>query len=199
MNRILHATYALKLQRNAVRLVCTVLEMAGVFPSIKESRIRKTRWFLNNQDSFVQALTDDIAALIRDAKRRGLKPCVRINGTSDLPKLAQLMASRFPEVQVYDYTKIPRAWKRTMPNYHLTFSHSGENLQDCIEALTHGVNIAVVFHRALPETWNGYRVLDGDRSDLRFLDAKGVIIGLKAKGTARSMAAGGFIQIGNVA
>jgi hypothetical protein len=173
--------------------------MAGVFPSIKESRIRKTRWFLNNQDSFVQALTDDIATLIRDAKRRGLKPCVRINGTSDLPKLAQLMASRFPEVQFYDYTKIPRAWKRTMANYHLTFSHSGENMQECFEALAHGVNVAVVFHGALPDAWDGYRVVDGDKSDLRFLDPKGVIVGLKAKGTARSMAAGGFIQIGKVA
>lgn len=171
--------------------------MAQVFPSIKRARIAKTLFFLQRQQEFVRALENDIRTLIKEASQRGLTPCVRINGTSDLPKLARLMASRFPEVQFYDYTKIPRPWKRTLANYHLTFSHSGENLSDCLQALAHGINVAVVFSgKNLPDFWNGYRVVDGDTSDLRFLDERGVIVGLKAKGTARKAAVGGFIQIG---
>ena len=41
-------------------------------------------------------------------------------------------------------------------------------------------NIAVVFDK-LPKKWHGYKVIDGDLSDLRHLDPKGVIIGLKYK------------------
>jgi hypothetical protein len=65
--------------------------------------------------------------------------------------------------------------------------------------LQHGINVAVVFAGCLPETWHGYRVVDGDRSDLRFLDPQNVIVGLKTKGTARMMSAGGFVQIGAAA
>ena len=76
-----------------------------------------------------------------------------------------------------------------MPNYHLTFSHSGRNLEDCLEALVHGINVAVVFTTrrsdALPETWNGFAVIDGDSHDCRFLDPTGVLVGLRAKGMAK--------------
>jgi hypothetical protein len=33
----------------------------------------------------------------------------------------------------------------------------------------------------LPETYNGYKVINGDDNDLRFLDDKNVIVGLKFK------------------
>jgi hypothetical protein len=173
--------------------------MAGVFPSVKAARVAKTLWYLSDPEGFKSALVDDVRRLISKAKLRGLKPAVRINGTSDVPKLALEIAGQFPEVRFYDYTKIPQSWKRTAPNYHVTFSHSGENLADCLEALSHGVNVAVVFAGKLPETWNGYRVVNGDKSDLRFLDPQGVIVGLKTKGEAKAMAAGGFIQIGEAA
>jgi hypothetical protein len=85
------------------------------------------------------SLAYDIDTLRRRAKKRSLKPAVRINGTSDMPRVARFMAQLFPDVQFYDYTKIPRPWTRTLPNYHLTFSHSETNLQDCLDALAHGV------------------------------------------------------------
>ena len=56
-----------------------------------------------------------------------------------------------------------------------------------------------MFSGKLPETWNGRPVIDGDLSDLRFLDSRGVIVGLKAKGSARKAQVGGFIQIGRAA
>lgn len=170
--------------------------MAGVFPSIKRARIDKTVRYLENRKGFMAELASDIEALVTAAKKRGMTPAVRVNGTSDQPKLALELAKRFPTVQFYDYTKISQPWKRTRANYHLTFSHSGTNLEDCLKALEHGVNVAVVFAGGLPETWNGYRVVDGDQSDLRFLDPQGVIVGLKAKGSARKMETGGFVQIG---
>jgi hypothetical protein len=173
--------------------------MAGVFPSVKAARVAKTLWYLNDPKGFKAALVDDVRRLMSRAKLRGLKPAVRINGTSDIPKLAVEIAAQFPEVRFYDYSKVPEPWKRTAPNYHLTFSHCGENLADCLEALRHGVNVAVVFAGKLPKTWNGYRVVNGDESDLRFLDPQGVIVGLKIKGEAKAMTAGGFIQIGAAA
>ncbi|HUQ95165.1 MAG TPA: hypothetical protein VM120_26040 [Bryobacteraceae bacterium] len=173
--------------------------MAGVFPAIKRSRIAKTVQYLQDSKAFVETLAADIEALIRAAKIRRLKPAVRINGTSDQPKLALELANRYPTVQFYDYTKIPRPWTRALPNYHLTFSHSGVNLVQCMDAVLYGVNVAVVFSGPLPATWYGYKVIDGDQSDLRFLDAVGVIVGLKTKGDARTMQTGGFVQIGEVA
>lgn len=173
--------------------------MAGVFPSIKAARIAKTRRMIEDRKGFVADLMDDIRRLQHEAKSRGMVPAVRINGTSDQPWLAQDMARAFPEVRFYDYTKLPKAWQRVLPNYHLTFSFSGNNLRDCIAALDHGVNVAVVFAGELPAKWNGYRVVNGDASDLRFLDPKGVIVGLKAKGDARKLNTGGFVQIGKVA
>jgi hypothetical protein len=170
--------------------------MSQVYPSIKRARIQKTLDYLADARSFMARIERDIDRLIHWAKVDGLTPCVRINGTSDQPKLAMAMARRFPDIQFYDYTKIPAPWKRTLPNYHLTFSHSGTNLTDCIDALSHGINVAVVFHGALPETWHGYKVVNGDESDVRFMDPKGVVVGLTAKGPAKQMQSGGFIQIG---
>jgi hypothetical protein len=171
--------------------------MAGVFPAIKQARVAKTQQYLNDRAGFVAALRADIAKLIVMAGKRGMTPAVRVNGTSDQPQLARELAQAFPEVQFYDYTKIPMPWKRTLPNYHLTFSFSGENLPDCMDALANGVNVAVVFSSArLPETWNGFPVINGDESDLRFMDPQAVVVGLKAKGAAKQLAAGGFVQLG---
>jgi hypothetical protein len=158
-------------------------------PASVASRIWKTRLLHSDRDLFMATLRANIQALIRRSEREGLTPCVRINGTSDLPSIAREMAAEFPEVQFYDYTKHPKPWIRTDPNYYLTFSYSGENMPQAIEALEHLTNVSVVFDtpkgQSLPTTWNGYRVIDGDSHDLRFLDPRGVVIGLRAKGLAR--------------
>ena len=179
------------------RLACLYgAGMAGVFPSIKRARIAKTLWYLRDPKSFMDSVRADMCRLIVLAAKRSLKPCTRLNGTSDDPKLARAVAASFPEVQCYDYTKIPAPWKRTTANYHLTFSFSGTNLPACLDALHHGINVAVVFSGSLPATWNGYPVINGDESDLRFLDPVGVIVGLSTKGDAKKLTTGGFVQIG---
>ena len=47
------------------------------------------------------------------------------------------------------------------------------------------MNVAVVFRKELPATYLGRKVINGDETDLRFLDEKNVIVGLKAKGKAK--------------
>jgi hypothetical protein len=170
---------------------------AGIFPSIMEARIRKTNYLFDNRAAFLDDLTHDIKSLVRRAKKQGLTPCVRLNGTSDLPWLALAMADKFPNVIHYDYSKIPKPWQRLRPNYHLTFSNSELNLAECFDALEHHINVAVVFPikkgRPLPSEWHGYPIIDGDISDLRFLDTFGVV-GLRAKGKAKKDSSG-FVQI----
>src|SRR5215475_10434490 len=73
--------------------------MAGLFPAIKQARVAKSQQYLNDRAGFVATLRADIARLIDMAEKRGMKPAVRINGTSDLPQLARELAQDFPEVQ----------------------------------------------------------------------------------------------------
>jgi hypothetical protein len=160
---------------------------------VLEARKRRTLDLFQNRTAYIEKLKLEIAALNVKAYRSGLKLVVRPNGTSDLPFLAHALAKSFPDIQFYDYTKIPEPWKRTLPNYHLTFSRSETNQADTMRALHNGVNVAAVFDtpkgKALPATWEGFTVLDGDETDLRFLDARrekrGYVIGLHAKGRGK--------------
>ena len=168
---------------------------AGYLPAVNAARRERTRHLVENREDFLNHCRKSIAKLVRKATKEGLIPCVRINGTSDLPQIALLLAAEFPEVQFYDYTKVPQPWKRTSANYHVTFSLSESNTQDALDALAHGINVAVAFHvkrgHALPSQFMGFDVIDGDVSDLRFTDdRKGVIVGLRAKGRARKDVSG---------
>lgn len=117
-----------------------------------------------------------------------VKFAVRINGTSDLAWIPMQMSAEFPDVEFYDYTKLPKPYLRARSNYAITFSHTGYNVAECLDALSRGVNVAVAFavKRGLPmpEMWNGYTVIDGDTHDLRFIDARGVVVGLRGKGVS---------------
>jgi hypothetical protein len=170
----------------------------GAFSSVQQGRLRKTRLMVEDRVEFLRQLVEDVARLECCAKNRGFKPCVRLNGTSDLPWMAQCITPLFPKVRLYDYSKIPKPWERTQNNYHLTFSLSEKNEGDALESLLHDINVAVVFNtkkgESLPKAWRGYRVIDGDLSDLRFLDPSPVIVGLRAKGRAKKDCTG-FVQI----
>jgi hypothetical protein len=184
------------------------------FPAINRARIRRTKEFVKDRPMFIEQLHKDIDSAIRKAKRENMTPCFRLNGTSDLPWLGVYFSSIFQDVQFYDYTKHPRPWLRTRENYHLTFSLSENNHDHAMEALAHGINVAVVFDtkrgQPLPKFWEGYKVYDGDETDLRFKNGKtsnsgsspsnagltklrGVVIGLRAKGRAKKDCTG-FVQ-----
>jgi hypothetical protein len=169
----------------------------GQFKKIQQSRIIRTQLLNQNREAFIEILVSDIRATIRKAERLGMSPCIRLNGTSDLPWENIRINSKnnamqeFNDIQWYDYTKVPIRMKKFlsggMPeNYHLTFSRSGSNDSAVKSVLDSGGNVAVVFRKYLPADWMGKKVINGDESDLRFLDPAGVVVGLKAKGRARS-------------
>src|ERR1700741_1959054 len=103
---------------------------ASMSPKINQARIRKTHELFSDRQAFLDQLRKDIGAIVRKAKRERMTPCIRINGTSDLPWIPLALSKEFPDVQFYDYTKLPKPYTRTRPNYHLTFSHSETNLAD---------------------------------------------------------------------
>ena len=161
------------------------LKTAGchAMPYQKVRRIALTLWWLQYRDSFMDQLHDEMKALINKAKNKGLKLAFRPNALSDRRDFALSLVEIYPEVQFYDYTKLPQAWKVHQPGrYHITFSQSETNLYEVHEAMKHGLNVAVVFNGELPDTYLGRPVIDGDLNDARFLDPEGVIVGLKIKG-----------------
>jgi hypothetical protein len=170
----------------------------GVFDSVQQARLRKTNMFFDDRDQFMALLVQDILRLERMAQARGLIPVCRLNGTSDI-KWEHIPVTHagftydniftlFPFLQFYDYTKTPRD-VAGIHNYDLTFSYSGvEAFRPYVAAAkAKGMRIAAVFRKRdeIPPTFLGMECVDGDDSDLRFLDPQGVVVALYAKGRAR--------------
>lgn len=179
---------------------CLYTSGMGAMSNVQKSRINKTKWFFEDRESFMEVLVKNIEALIRKAGREGLIPAVRLNGTSDIAwekikcvrdgvEYRSLMDA-FPDTQFYDYSKIlGRKRALAMDNYQLTFSLAEDNDSQAIKALSEGYNVAVVMRLGRgdpkPETWAGYPVVDGDETDVRFLDPDGGhVVALFAKGDA---------------
>ena len=166
--------------------------LARVFPKVQESRKRKTDLFLNNRAEFMSLLVLDIIKFIGACQRKGKKPAIRLNGTSDIPyeniivEGGQNIFEMFPQVQFYDYTKIPTRKVKHIINYHLTWSYSeaDDKYAQLFNKVKH--NIAVVFHNKLPKTFRGRKVIDGDTHDMRFKDPHNVVVGLLAKADAKN-------------
>lgn len=171
----------------------------GIYSRTQNARIRKTKWFFEDRPAFMQTLSHDIYRAEKLAKRNGLTPVIRLNGTSDIRwetipvgGYKNLMEC-FPYLQFYDYTKLSN--RKNLPaNYSLTFSRSENTLStDWPEDM----NVAVVFGikkgEPLPAFWMGRHVIDGDLDDLRFLDPAGVIVGLRVKGRDGKKDTSGFV------
>lgn len=191
--------------------------------AIQRARIKRTRLFADDRAAFLTQLVTEIAAFVRKAERKGLTPCVRLNGTSDIrwenerfvwrtdgrKPFAQIadrhttpdqvtVFDLFPDLVFYDYTKLPNRFERELPaNYHLSLSYSeaSERYKEmCIKAhnehrasLIFVVRDAATKARCLTENIvnRDMFLVDGDEHDLRFLDAPGSLVYLKAKGSAR--------------
>lgn len=179
---------------------CLFTAGRGRFSNVRSSRIRKTVEFVKDRKLFLSNLEEDIVAGIKLAKMRNMKPCFRLNGTSDI-NWAKFMVHKFPDVQFYDYTKVTDyVLNHDLPNYHLTFSRSEENEAEALLLMEQGHNVAVVFPtKDFPSHWNGVPVINGDESDLRFLDPKGCVVGLKAKGDAKTDQSGFVVRAEPVA
>jgi len=182
-----------------------------IFKRNVQAAIDKTKRFFSDRDTFMGELADDIAKIERAAIKRSYSPAIRLNGTSDLAweriavswngtRYGNLMEA-FPDVQFYDYTK--RTDRKKLPaNYSILFSRSEENEKDVKRMLAQGVNVAVVFydsdprqHRALPSSYHGHEVIDGDEDDTRFMDQRGIVVGLRSKALARKDTSGFAVRI----
>jgi hypothetical protein len=167
---------------------------------IQKARIRKTQYFFDNREGFMQDLVNDITKAIKFAERKGLTPVFRLNGTSDLSWEKYKVASTgqnifeyFSFVQFYDYTKVLGRKVKHLANYHLTFSKADGNDSDVAEALLQGMSVVAVYDK-IPAG-----VPSADETDLRFLDPKGIMLGLKAKGRAKKDYSGFVIRLTEVA
>jgi len=185
------------------RAACLYSAGRGKFSNVQQARQRKTRLYRDNVELFMQSIVKDIQRIKRKAIKNGKIPVIRLNGTSDLRyedirnNKGQNIFEVFPDIQFYDYTKDSLRYDALIgkwDNYHLTFSmnESKANQKAAIRLLQLGVNVAIVFDK-LPANFIGYRVINGDETDLRFLDDKGVIVGLLAKGDAKKDQSG-FVQ-----
>jgi hypothetical protein len=161
---------------------------------IQKARIRKTVAFFFDREQFMKDLYQDIVKAKKFAEKQGLIPVFRLNGTSDLSwekyevgTTGMNLFQLFPTTQFYDYTKVLGRKVAQYANYHLTFSKADGNDADVAEALAQGMNVTVVYDR-IPAG-----VYSADEDDLRFLDPKVGIIGLKAKGRAKKDTSG-FVQ-----
>jgi hypothetical protein len=156
--------------------------MGGMYQNVMNGRINKSEWFLSDRVSFMEALVLEIKKAI---KRHSETVVFRLNGTSDIrwEKIkieGKTIFELFPDVQFYDYTKNPLRMEMNIPNYRLTFSRSETNHKTAMKLLSKGHNVAMVFKK-VPTEYEGYKVINGDETDLRFLDDRGVIVGLKYK------------------
>jgi len=156
---------------------------------IQKARIRKTVMYFEQRDEFLATLEADIRKAIRFAERKGLIPVFRLNGTSDLSVEKWGIIEKFPTTQFYDYTKVLGRKVGHLPNYHLTFSKADGNDSDVAEALLQGMSVVAVYD-AIPAG-----VPSADETDLRFLDPKGIMLGLKAKGRAKKDYSGFVIRL----
>lgn len=152
-------------------------------PTMKK-RIRRTVLYLLDKQFFFCILRGEIKYFFDKASKAGKNVAFRLNTFSDIDFTSFIKS--FPiSYFFYDYTKV---WGRSsLANYHLTYSASLKTTDaEILEKLKEGNNVAFIFEgKTLPSTYLGYPVIDGDIDDNRYLDGKGLIIGLRRKTTLK--------------
>lgn len=166
----------------------------GMFTTVKQARINRTELFINNREQFFKQLIAEIQYNIVVSEINNMIPVFRLNGTSDIRfekfkiKDGKNIFELFPNVMFYDYTKNHLRFNQTLPsNYTLVLSRSESNEDIALDILkdkTKNTNVAIVFDK-IPTTYKGFEVINGDEDDLRFLDKKNVIVGLRFKKDTR--------------
>ena len=188
---------------NGCVAACLYSAGRGKFSNVQSSRINKTNFYISDKSLFIKKLATEILREYTKAKKKGIKIAFRLNGTSDLDfvyllqKYANLDISTLKDVATfYDYTKLLGKVKKYLdhPNYFVTFSRSEINESVAIAVLNMGGNVAAVFSNNLPNFWRGFKVIDGDKSDLEMVYNTNVVLGLKAKGDAKKDNSGFVIE-----
>ena len=178
---------------------CVATAGNGSFPSVVAGRLARSKFLAGHPAAFLSLIRHELDL----GSQRFPEVAVRLNTFSDLPweNAAPWMFEGRSNVQFYDYTK---NWARLdLPdNYHLTYSvthlTTPEQMMDRLDA---GYNVAVVADRSRGQrkgeagkSWRGYAVIDGDCTDMRSEDKRGVIVHLAPKGSAGPLPRGGFVK-----
>jgi len=174
----------------------------GAFSNVIKARQNKTEYYLQDKKGFINQLASELIKIDKKASKNKNQTLIRLNGTSDLDfifllkKYANFDISNYNNLHFYDYTKILGKVKKYSndKNYTLTFSRAEDNEQDIFKAVKYGANVSAVFNGKLPQTYKGIPVIDGDKTDNEMLKYKGFILGLKAKGKARTDKSGFVIN-----
>lgn len=175
--------------------------------SIDRSRIIKTRLFFANREVFMRIMIHEIEKERKKAEKNGTFFSIRLNCTSDINPIAFTLEGKnileiFPDVQFYDYTKVPSRIEvaEKYSNYDITWSIDGseKNREIGLEFLKNGGRVAVVYgENDMPKTWYGYECGNGDETDYRPSDIAPVCA-LKFKKTANNYVNGQF-RLPNIA
>jgi len=176
------------------RKACLYKAGRGSFNSVQIARINKTKFWAYDRENFYKQLAQEILVIHSKVKKNWRKIAIRLNGTSDIEHLELIkrytgidfLTPEFEDLLFYDYTKsIKIVNKYKNSPYKITFSLSETNKAQALEVLQSGGNVAAVFKNTLPQTFEGFEVINGDNSDLRYFDPVNVVVGLIAKGPAK--------------
>ena len=181
---------------------CLFTAGRGAFSNVIKARQNKTEYYLHNKKAFINQLASELIKIDKKASKNNNQTLIRLNGTSDLDfifllkKYANFDISNYNNLHFYDYTKILGKVKKYQDNknYTLTFSRAEDNEKNIFKAVKYGANVSAVFSGKLPQTYKGIPVIDGDKTDNEMLKYKGYILGLKAKGKARTDKSGFVIN-----
>ena len=165
-----------------------------------KARLERSQFFINSEKEFFEQLKKEIVSFSWKAFEAGLTPSFRLNGTSDIPKVAFKMAREFPNFQFSDYTKILASLKnKNRPtNYHLTFSRSESNWSECLQAFKLGFNVAAVCDADISDSElrefldlpGSVQIENGDDDDATFLRDELQLIRLTPKGSMKKDVSG---------
>lgn len=176
---------------------CLYTAGRGAFNNVQTARLNKTKMWAFDRSNFYIQLVNEIFKLSYIAVKQDKTIAIRLNGTSDIDhielskKYTGIDLLTLSNVIFYDYTKNHNHIKKYLnTSYKLTFSRSEINEEKVLDVLNMGGNVAVVFKDKLPEEWNGFRVINGDETDLRYFDPINVVVGLIAKGKAKKDTSG---------
>lgn len=186
------------------RAACLATSGMGRHGSAQRGKLWKTTWLAADPAAFLRVLVSEIDRIpVAKWSGAGWLVSLRLNGTSDIPweTVAGWVVDRARArgINVYDYTKWPTSKRPGVAGYTLAQSVHEKTTDADIAGMTLPVVVVDICRgRDLPSTWKGRAVVDGDRSDARFLDQPGSVVLLRYKDvqtTKRAAAvASGFVR-----